>query len=65
MPVDSTSSVQQSEFWSTVQKEETTFTRGSQELGKDEFLKLFGFGLEGIDYEADVDTLVEFEPETL
>jgi len=32
---------------------------------KDEFLKLFGFGVEGIDYEADVDTLVNFEPITL
>jgi len=32
---------------------------------KDEFLKLFGFGIEGIDYEADVNTLVNFEPSTL
>ena len=32
---------------------------------KDEFLKLFGFGIEGIDYEADVDPLIGFEPETL
>ena len=32
---------------------------------KDEFLKLFGFGLEGIDYEADVDTLVAFEPASI
>ena len=32
---------------------------------KDEFLKLFGFGVTGIDYEADVDTLVDFEPITL
>ena len=32
---------------------------------KDEFLKLFGFGVTGIDYEADVDTLVNFEPITL
>jgi len=32
---------------------------------KDEFLKLFGFGVNGVDYEADVDTLVEFEPITL
>lgn len=32
---------------------------------KDEFLKLFGFGIAGIDYEADVDTLVPFTPETL
>ncbi len=32
---------------------------------KDEFLKLFGFGVSGIDYDADVDTLVDFEPATL
>ncbi|PKF61927.1 enoyl-[acyl-carrier-protein] reductase FabV [Psychromonas sp. psych-6C06] len=28
---------------------------------KEEFLQLFGFGIEGVDYEADVDTLVEFD----
>ncbi|MCL1143926.1 enoyl-ACP reductase FabV [Shewanella gaetbuli] len=28
---------------------------------KDEFLKLFGFGIEGIDYEADVNPNVEFD----
>lgn len=28
---------------------------------KDEFLSLFGFGIEGIDYEADVTTLVDFD----
>ena len=28
---------------------------------KEEFLQLFGFGIDGIDYEADVDTLVEFD----
>lgn len=32
---------------------------------KDEFLKLFGFGVEGVDYEAEVDTLIGFEPETI
>jgi len=32
---------------------------------KDEFLRLFGFGIEGIDYEADVDPVVAFEPETV
>ena len=32
---------------------------------KDEFLKLFGFGIEGVDYEAEVDPLVNFEPVTL
>jgi enoyl-[acyl-carrier protein] reductase/trans-2-enoyl-CoA reductase (NAD+) len=29
---------------------------------KDEFLKLFGFGVPGVDYEADVDSVVDFEP---
>ncbi|MDH5517842.1 MAG: trans-2-enoyl-CoA reductase family protein [Gammaproteobacteria bacterium] len=28
---------------------------------KDEFLKLFGFGFEGVDYEADVDPIVNFD----
>jgi enoyl-[acyl-carrier protein] reductase/trans-2-enoyl-CoA reductase (NAD+) len=28
---------------------------------KEEFLKLFGFGIDGVDYEQDVDTLVEFD----
>ncbi len=32
---------------------------------KDEFLKLFGFGVEGIDYEADVNPVMDFEPETV
>ena len=32
---------------------------------KEEFLSLFGFGLEGIDYEADVNPAVEFEVITL
>ena len=32
---------------------------------KDEFLKLFGFGIAGIDYDADVDTQIDFEPATL
>ena len=32
---------------------------------KDEFLKLFGFGIDGVNYEADSDTLVEFEPEVI
>ena len=32
---------------------------------KDEFLKLFGFGIASVNYDAEVDTLVEFEPITL
>jgi len=32
---------------------------------KDEFLKLFGFGVEGIDYEAEVEPLTDFSPEII
>jgi enoyl-[acyl-carrier protein] reductase/trans-2-enoyl-CoA reductase (NAD+) len=28
---------------------------------KAEFLKLFGFGLPGVDYDADVDPMIEFK----
>jgi len=35
------------------------------QLYKSEFLKLFGFGIDGIDYEADVNPLVDFNPITL
>jgi len=32
---------------------------------KEEFLKLFGFGVEGVDYDADVDPVVEFDVEEI
>ena len=32
---------------------------------KNEFLKLFGFGVEGIDYDAEVEPLTDFSPETI
>lgn len=32
---------------------------------KEEFLKLFGFGVEGVDYDADVSTIVEFDVEEI
>ena len=32
---------------------------------KDEFLKLFGFGIEGVDYDAEVSPLVDFEHESI
>ncbi|MGC6743958.1 hypothetical protein ACP0GM_25395, partial [Escherichia coli] len=32
---------------------------------KQEFLNLFGFGLDGVDYDADVNTEVEFDVITL
>jgi enoyl-[acyl-carrier protein] reductase/trans-2-enoyl-CoA reductase (NAD+) len=31
------------------------------QLYKDEFLKLFGFGIDGIDYDADVNPDVQFD----
>jgi enoyl-[acyl-carrier protein] reductase/trans-2-enoyl-CoA reductase (NAD+) len=52
------------EIWPQVTDEnifEITDYRGY----KEEFLKLFGFGIESIDYEADVDALIGFEPETI
>ena len=32
---------------------------------KDEFLKLFGFGVAGVDYDADVDPVIDFDPVTV
>lgn len=52
------------EIWPQVSNEnifEITDYRGY----KNEFLKLFGFGVEGVDYETDVDTVIEFKPETI
>lgn len=49
------------EIWPNVTTE-NIFELTDYQGYKDEFLKLFGFGVEGIDYEADVDTLVNFEP---
>jgi len=48
------------ELWPQVTTE-NLFDVTDYQLYKDEFLKLFGFGIEGIDYEADVDPLVEFD----
>lgn len=31
------------------------------DMYKEEFIKLFGFGIEGIDYDADVNPEVEFD----
>jgi len=41
------------------------FQRTDYQGYKDEFLKLFGFGVEGVDYEADVDPVGPFEPVTV
>ncbi|MFD1384824.1 enoyl-ACP reductase FabV [Rhodanobacter aciditrophus] len=45
--------------------DENLFAETDYQLYKDEFLKLFGFGVEGVDYEADVDPQVEFDVITL
>ncbi|WP_028299232.1 enoyl-ACP reductase FabV [Oceanospirillum beijerinckii] len=52
------------ELWPTVTSE-NLFDVTDYQLYKDEFLKLFGFGIEGVDYDADVSPLVDFEPITL
>lgn len=44
---------------------ENLFEMSDYRLYKNEFLKLFGFGIDGIDYEADVSPLVDFNPITL
>ena len=49
------------ELWPQVTNE-NIFELTDYQGYKDEFLKLFGFGISGIDYEADVDTLIDFEP---
>lgn len=41
------------------------FAETDYQLYKDEFLKLFGFGLDSVDYDAEVDPVVEFDVETL
>lgn len=41
---------------------ENLFEMTDYQLYKNEFLKLFGFGVAGVDYDADVNTEVSFEP---
>lgn len=52
------------ELWPKVTSE-NIFELTDYQGYKDEFLKLFGFGIDGIDYEADVDPLIDFEPATI
>lgn len=52
------------ELWPQITTE-NLFDQTDYQLYKDEFLKLFGFGLEGVDYDADVSPLVDFDPITL
>ncbi|GEA51015.1 enoyl-[acyl-carrier-protein] reductase [NADH] 1 [Vibrio inusitatus NBRC 102082] len=48
------------DLWPQITSENIRELTDYQEY-KDEFLSLFGFGVEGVDYEADVDTLVDFD----
>ncbi|MGQ8364342.1 enoyl-ACP reductase FabV [Glaciecola sp. 1036] len=52
------------DLWPKV-TDENLFDETDYQLYKDEFLKLFGFGLDDVDYEADVDPLVEFDVESI
>ncbi|MDB4837659.1 trans-2-enoyl-CoA reductase family protein [Marinomonas sp.] len=45
--------------------DENLFSQTDYQLYKDEFLKLFGFGVEGVDYDADANPVADFEVITL
>lgn len=45
--------------------DENLFELTNFQVYKDEFLKLFGFGVDGIDYEADIDQVVSFDVESV
>ncbi|HSG02784.1 MAG TPA: enoyl-ACP reductase FabV [Marinobacterium sp.] len=49
------------DLWPTITTE-NLFELTDYQLYKDEFLKLFGFGVEGVDYAADVSPEVSFDP---
>ncbi|KJZ14972.1 trans-2-enoyl-CoA reductase [Marinomonas sp. S3726] len=48
------------ELWPSITTE-NLFEKTDYQLYKDEFLKLFGFGVEGVDYDADVAPEVEYD----
>ncbi|MBO1518525.1 enoyl-ACP reductase FabV [Oceanisphaera pacifica] len=52
------------EIWSQV-KDDNIYQLTDYQGYKDEFLRLFGFGIDGVDYDADVDPVVDFEVITL
>lgn len=52
------------DLWPQI-NDENLFAKTDYQLYKDEFLKLFGFGVEGVDYEADVNPDVQFDVITL
>jgi len=45
--------------------DENLFELTNFQVYKDEFLRLFGFGLEGVDYEQDVEPIVDFDVESV
>lgn len=48
------------ELWPSITTE-NLFDKTDYQLYKDEFLKLFGFGVEGVDYDAEVEPQVAFD----
>ena len=52
------------DLWLTVTNDNLYDVADYQQY-KDEFLKLFGFGIDGIDYDADVNTVVDFDVEDI
>lgn len=48
------------EIWQQVQ-DDNIYQLTDYQGYKDEFLRLFGFGLDGVDYDADVETKVDFD----
>ncbi|MCT7655833.1 trans-2-enoyl-CoA reductase family protein [Oceanimonas sp. NS1] len=48
------------EIWKQVQ-DDNIYQLTDYQGYKEEFLRLFGFGLDGVDYDADVDTKVDFD----
>ncbi|WP_011219091.1 enoyl-ACP reductase FabV [Photobacterium profundum] len=52
------------DLWSSVTNENLFEVADYQEY-KDEFIKLFGFGIDSIDYDIDVNTLIEFDVESI
>ena len=52
------------DLWPTI-NDENLFAETDYQLYKDEFLKLFGFGVDGVDYDAEADPVADFEVITL
>lgn len=48
------------DIWSQV-KDDNIYQLTDYQGYKNEFLRLFGFGIDGVDYDADVDTIVDFD----